>query len=1028
MIGKTGIDTCAPGANQSAIGRGRRLPYFLLLSALIVGGAIVTKDGGAGFPVPRRRSHAQWAHLYAALPLSFEVNQGQTDPSVNFLSRGRGYTLFLTGREAVLTLKNPSSTSGRQTPGSSGSTLRLQLLGANTHPVATGRDELPGKVNYFIGNDPSKWRRNVPTYAKVAYGWGPSDHHRRRQPAVSEAGRLPGGAVRSPRSEARSESPIASQLSPIQHRQSDNRQFIDGHYALDAQNRVHLDLGPYDHARPLIIDPVLSYATYVGGTGGDIGYAIAVDANFDAYIAGVTNSTNFPTAGAPYQSSSKGNGDAFVTKVNYEGSALLYSTYLGGSGADSATALALGSGNQVFLTGNTTSSDFPMVAPQITPGVTTYPFQDTYGGNTDAFVAQIGATGSTLFYSSYLGGNGFDSGQGIAADASGNAYVVGQTQSANFPTVSPMQLANGGASDVFVAKVNTTGTALTYSTYLGGAAVDVGQSIQVDSSGDAYIPGYTFSGNFPTVNPYQKALAGASNAFVAELNPAGSALTFSTYVGGSANDSAFGVALDGSANVYITGSTQSSDFPTTSEASQTSIRGASNAFITKLNPSGSSLVYSTYLGGSGVDQGNAIWVSSAGVAYVTGFTQSSDFPTQNPIQAVLGITNNQLCGKNPCADAFVTLLDTVKNAVVYSTYLGGNGPDFGQGIAVDSTGDPYITGSTSSTNFPSTSPPNSVSITAAPYQSSLKGEAGNAFVAKIDSGDNPNISINPYSLSFGSETLSVTSPLQQIYIVNPSTEPLDITNIQVGEVSNSVTIFTETDNCVGTLPPGGGYCIMNVAFTPGVTGSETDNITITDNAGGVAGTEQNIAVSGTGVTAATAVTVLPTSLSFTSTPVGASSAAQNVTITNTGTLPLTISSITAGTTGDFSETSASCQALNNTLNVGQSCSISVVFSPTASGTRNASLSITDNATGSPQVVALTGIGAAAFQVNFLPSTCGNSTLTNPVIIGADQTTFCVVATGAPGVTGFTGAISLRVPPAPPARSLPTPFLWAATPL
>ena len=751
---------------------------------------------------------------------------------------------------------------------------------------------------------------------------------------------------------------------------------------------------------------MLSYATYVGGTGGDIGYAIAVDANFDAYIAGVTNSTNFPTAGAPYQSSSKGNGDAFVTKVNYEGSALLYSTYLGGSGADSATALALGSGNQVFLTGNTTSSDFPMVAPQITPGVTTYPFQDTYGGNTDAFVAQIGATGSTLFYSSYLGGNGFDSGQGIAADASGNAYVVGQTQSANFPTVSPMQLANGGASDVFVAKVNTTGTALTYSTYLGGAAVDVGQSIQVDSSGDAYIAGYTFSGNFPTVNPYQKALAGASNAFVAELNPAGSALTFSTYVGGSANDSAFGVALDGSANVYITGSTQSSDFPTTSEASQTSIRGASNAFITKLNPSGSSLVYSTYLGGSGVDQGNAIWVSSAGVAYVTGFTQSSDFPTQNPIQAVLGITNNQLCGKNPCADAFVTLLDTVKNAVVYSTYLGGNGPDFGQGIAVDSTGDPYITGSTSSTNFPSTSPPNSVSITAAPYQSSLKGEAGNAFVAKIDSGDNPNISINPYSLSFGSETLSVTSPLQQIYIVNPSTEPLDITNIQVGEVSNSVTIFTETDNCVGTLPPGGGYCIMNVAFTPGVTGSETDNITITDNAGGVAGTEQNIAVSGTGVTAATAVTVLPTSLSFTSTPVGASSAAQNVTITNTGTLPLTISSITAGTTGDFSETSASCQALNNTLNVGQSCSISVVFSPTASGTRNASLSITDNATGSPQVVALTGIGAAAFQVNFLPSTCGNSTLTNPVIIGADQTTFCVVATGAPGVTGFTGAISL----------------------
>jgi len=1030
VSGRIGTATCALGANQSAIKRGRRLPYCLLLIALLLGAAILQKDGGAGFPTAKPRSSAQWAHLYAALPLSFEANRGQTDPSVNFLSRGRGFTLFLTGREAVLTLKNPSSAAGGQKPPASSAALRLRLMGANAHAVATGRDELPGKANYFLGNDPSKWRRNVPTYARVRYEsiypgvdlvyYGTQGGELEydfvvapgADPNVIALGvETPGHAplqinsegdlvVQLQSGDVQLHKPVVYQTdpggassftgsSPTAHHASE----VEGHYALDAQNHVRFELGPYDRNRPLVIDPVLAYATYLGGSGGDIGYAIAVDSSFDAYIAGVTNSTNFPTVGSAYQSSNNGNGDAFVAKVNSGGTQLLYSTYLGGTGSDTATAIAVSAGS-VFITGNTTSVDFPVAAPS-TP-TRTYPFQRNYGGNTDAFVTELNATGNSLVYSSYLGGSGADFGQGIAVDSSGNAYVTGATQSTDFPTTTnALQSINKGSSDAFVTKVNFTGVALVYSTYLGGSAVDVAQSIQVDSSGNAYVAGYTFSTDFPLVGPFQSIIGGGADAFVAKLNPAGSALTFSTFLGGSGDDRAYGLALDGSQNIYITGSTISTNFPTTSSAFQPALKGSSDAFVCKLNAAGSSLLYSTYLGGSGVDQGSAIAVTSAGVAYVTGFTQSSNFPTQNPIQSILGLSNNNLCGTAPCADAFVSQLDTVKNALVYSTYLGGNGPDFGQAIALDSTGDPYITGSTSSTNFPATSPPSSVSIAAPPYKSTLTGTAGNAFVAKIDSGNNPNISIVPASLNFGNETISVTSPLQQITIVNPSTVPLTITAIQVGLVGSSATVFTETDNCVGTIPPGGAYCTMYVAFTPNSTGVVTDQITITDNAGGVAGTQQNIALTGAGVTAATAVTVSPTSLSFPSQSVGTISPAQNVTITNTGTATLNITKISPGTSGDFSETDT-CGAVQNTLGVGQSCSVSVFFSPTASGTRAGSLTISDNATGSPQIVALTGIGAAAF-------TLVSPSAVNPALIGDTQTTFVIQAQGP---TSFNGAISL----------------------
>jgi hypothetical protein len=1057
---RTGTASCALSASRRASKIRARLPYALLLTALLLGAASIHEDRFSAPPVAKPRSSAQWARLFSALPMSFEANQGQTDRDVNFLSRGQGYTLFLTREEAVLRLKGPTSVAGSQSsvarPGLQGalargrgatesslqttdSVLRLRLVGANVAAAVTGADPLPGHANYFLGNDPKKWHTDVPTYAQVKYQGvypgvdliyygtqggqieydfvvapradptaitlevGAHDHAPLRIAADGDLiAHLDSGDVRFHK-------PVVYQPIPgSQPRTKDDgqRKLIQGKYVLTAACQVGFALGPYDHSRPLIIDPYLSYATYVGGSGGDIGYAIAVDSNNDAYIAGVTNSSNFPTKG-PGQSTNAGNGDAFVTQVNATGTALLYSTYIGGSGSDTATAIAVKAGN-AFITGNTTSTNFPNTAPQ-SGGTTVYPFQTTPGGGIDAFVTELNTTGDHLVFSSYLGGSGADFGQGIAVDSTGNVYVTGSTQSANFPTATPLQAANNGNSDIFVTEVNFTGTQILYSTFLGGAQADVAQAIQVTTSGgnaNVYVTGYTFSTDFPLASPYQATNAGAPDAFVAEITinttTEASALTFSTYLGGSGDDRAYGLGLDGTGNVYITGATLSTDFPTTSGAYQTTNHGLADAFVAKLSAAGSALLYSTYLGGSGVDQGSALAVTSAGVVYVTGFTQSSDFPTANPVQAILGISAGPLCGTSACSDAFVTQLNAAGNALVYSTYLGGSGPDFGQAIALDSTGDPYITGSTSSTNFPAI---------AGAFQSSLTGVTGNAFVAKIDSANQPTIALVPGSVNFGNETLSVTSAQQQVTVINPGTEPLVITEIAFNHPYTTTTTppttvtsasaygFAETDNCVGTLPPSGGTCTINLTFTPPSVSAQTDQLTITDNAyiAGAASLSQTITLTGTGVTAATAVTVTPTTLTFANQNVGTTSAPQNVTITNTGTATLNISKISTGTSGDYTETDT-CGALLDTLSVGQSCSVSVTFSPTASGTRSGSLSIADNATGSPQTVAISGVGLAAFSLS--SPVAGNK---NPVLIGSTSTTFTIVANGP---NTFTGNITL----------------------
>jgi len=758
-------------------------------------------------------------------------------------------------------------------------------------------------------------------------------------------------------------------------------------YAARAKNEFGFEVPSYRRDQALTIDPALLLSSYLGGTGGDVAYGVGVDSGGNVYLAGETNSTDFPTK-SPIQSASGGNGDAFVSKLNSTGTQLLYSTYLGGSGSDGVAGMAVDTKGDAFVTGTTTSSNFP-VAPTTTASNPSAPtaFQSTYKGNGDAFVAEIPSAGNKLTYASYLGGSGADFGQAIAFDSAGNAYVTGSTQSPDFPIptgTTPFQSAVAGSSDVFVAKVNFSGTMLLNSTYLGGAQADTGQGIQVDSSGNIYVTGYTFSTDFPTMNPIQPANEGNADVFVTAFNSTLTApLTFSTYFGGSGRDRGFGIALDSSANVYITGDTQSSDFPTSpSPILQSTYGGNGDAFVTEFKAgSAPSVGYSTYLGGTGTDQANGIAVDSSGNAGVVGFTNSTDFPSADPLQTILGLNGGTGCGSNPCSDVFVAKLNPSGSQALYSTFLGGDGADFGQAIAVDSAGDLYVAGSTSSNNFPAL---------AGAYQGNLGGVAGNAFVAEVESADAPAIAFSPQTVNFGNEAVSVTSTTQTVTIVDEGSAPLVITSITAPSSD-----FTESDNCVGTVAARGGTCTINITFTPTATGSVTDQFTIADN---TPTSPHIITVTGTGVTNATSVTVAPTSLTFANTGVGSTTAAQTVTITNTGTSTLDITQISV--TGDFTETNTcSAAPLFNALGPGQSCTASVVFAPTASGNRTGALSIADNATGSPQSVALSGTGLAQFSIS-----SPNPTIS--AIIGTTSVTYTITASA---VSGFTGSIALACP-------------------
>ncbi len=450
-------------------------------------------------------------------------------------------------------------------------------------------------------------------------------------------------------------------------------------------------------AQPLQLD----YSTYLGGTGSvayfENGRSIAVAAG-EAYVTGPVYSTNFPTVN-PYQAA-KGGGaeDAFISKFSSDGSTLIYSTYLGGSGDDYGYGISVETG-EAFVTGYTGSYDFPTVNP----------YQAASGGNTDIFASKLSSTGSSLIYSTYLGGSGDDYGYGLSVENS-EAFLTGYTTSTQFPTVNSYQGTYGGGSyDAFVSRLSSSGSDLLYSTYLGGAGNDYGGGISVESF-EAYIGGRTISGDFPTENAFQGASGGSIDAFISRLSSTGSLLIYSTYLGGSGWDYGYGISVE-SAQAYLTGRTDSSDFPTVNPY-QAASGGNTDIFASKLSSTGSALIYSTYLGGSGDDSGYGIAAKSS-EAYLAGQSGSTDFPTENPYQA----------DRSAGEIVFVTRLSSDGSRLLYSTYLGGSSSAFCFGIAVENT-DAYVTGYTGASDFP----------TVNPYQATLTaaGDADNAFVSKLD--------------------------------------------------------------------------------------------------------------------------------------------------------------------------------------------------------------------------------------------------------------------------------------------------------
>ncbi len=667
---------------------------------------------------------------YSQLPIQFEPNYGQTDAQVKFLARTSGYTLFLTATEAVMVstknsesrIQNLVSPHAMQQLGGlpvvseeseAPTVVRMQLVGANGHAQITGADLLPGIANYYIGNDPGQWHANIPTFSKVQYrGVYPgidlvfySNQGQLEYDFVVSAGADPkaitlnfAGAEEldiNPRGDLVVHTAAGDlvQANPVTYQEEGNlRRPVASGYEVEG-TRVNFELGAYDASRPLVIDPVvLNYSTFLGDVGDELGFAVAVDQAQNTYVTGLVADFTFPTTFGAWDTIYN-NFDAFVTKFTADGSGLVYSTYLGGSGLDQGLGIAVDGSGNAYVTGSTDGSvDFP---------TTTGAYDTSWNGAQNAFVTKLAANGASLLYSTYLGGSGIggtgpDYGNAIALDRDRNAYVTGIAYSTDFPTKpgSYDTTHNGGLFDGFVSKIDPTalGTAsLVYSTYLGGSGSDQAFDIAVDRNSNAYVTGFTNSTDFPTTPGAFQTTGNSGDAFVTKLNAAGSGLEYSTYLGPAANGS--GIAVNRNGNAYVTGIAESANFPTTSGAFDTVLSGPSDAFMTKLKPDGSDLVYSTFLGGSGEEYGRGIGIDRNGNALVTGSTSSFDFPTPGGFQTGFG---------GGVTDAFVTKLNAGGTGLVYSTYLGGFADDIGYGMAVDRPGAAYVTGSTASSDFPTT--------------------------------------------------------------------------------------------------------------------------------------------------------------------------------------------------------------------------------------------------------------------------------------------------------------------------------------
>jgi uncharacterized protein (TIGR03437 family) len=624
------------------------------------------------------------ALLWLALStIAFEPNQGQADRQARFLARGPGYDLVLNSGEAAMAR--------------GAGVLRWRFVGARERAPAELLEPLSSYSQYYLGD----FRARVPRYGRlrfrevypgvdvVYYGRGGELEYDLVVAPGADPGRirLAFDGVQDVRLSPEGDLVLATAGGEIRQRrpvvEQDGRR-IPASYALFGGRQVGFRLGRYDRSRPLVVDPILRFASYLGGAGDDAAAGVALDTTGNIYIVGNTTSTNFPRFPAN-QPGPRGGREIFVMKLNPAGAGVSFSIYLGGGADDSAAGVAVDAAGNILVAGTTSSQNFPG------PG-------GGLRGPTDGFVARLDPTGG-LLSTVYIGGSGEDSVNAVAVDAAGNAYVTGATNSSDFPTSSgALRTFPAGGGDAFVVKI-APGSGVAYSTFLGGILADQGLAIAVDGAGNAYVTGATFSTNFPTVNPHQAVcfpsptpFSSCADAFVAKINPAGTALVYSTYLGGGGNDAGRAIAVDSVGNAHVSGVTNSINFPVHAPLQGANSGGAQDLFVTRFNANGG-LIYSTYVGGSGDDAPAGVAIDRGGNTWIAGSTTSTNFPVAEALRGSCPA---------PCADAFLTQVNAAGTGLVFSTFLGGSAAERGLGLALDAVGAAYVVGETFSPNFPVT--------------------------------------------------------------------------------------------------------------------------------------------------------------------------------------------------------------------------------------------------------------------------------------------------------------------------------------
>jgi PKD repeat protein len=714
---------------------------FSLLTVLAFLMLVTLIETASGREITSPENKARVLNTFHEQPLAFTENLGQIDKRVKFYQRGSGHETYFTKNGIYFAFHQrktkpvqPTEIMAEGSPmdeSVESSIVRLMPAGVHEGAQIKPKERLKGKVNYYIGNKRARWKTNVPIYRSIVYqeafpGIDLKFYGTDRQ-LEYDVTLKPGSDVSQVKFEYTGIESLAitdqgelsikvkeglffKQKRPVVYQLIDGKRIecqasfklqppvsspgevfyppetsneSAGNFSqAQGNNQPHVygfEVSSYDSRHPLIIDPVIVYTTYleVDTSGENYGLGLRVDAYGNAYVVGYTYTTNTSFLGYKPSSIMTAGGayNVFVKKLNASGGDLsLYTTYLGGNADSYGLGIAIDSSRNTYITGYTSASDFP----------TDSPYQAKKSTSNDAFITKLSASGA-ISYSTYLGGAGRDFGQGIAVDASGNAYITGKTDSKDFPRKNAMDgTYNGGSSDTFITKLNNSGNTLVYSTYIGGNSDDSGECIIVDSAMNAYVAGWTYSTNFYVKDAYQKNHGGIMDAFISKLNPAGSALVYSTFLGSEGSDAAKGIALDSSESVYVVGETSSSTFPV-KNAAQGLIGGNTDAFVTKLNNPGSELVYSTFLGGSGRDFGYSIALDESGNAYLTGKTSSTNFPTANAFRDT----------KDTYDAAFISELAAAGNVVVFSSYfIARKGNDAAKGIALDRFGNAYLAGYT----------------------------------------------------------------------------------------------------------------------------------------------------------------------------------------------------------------------------------------------------------------------------------------------------------------------------------------------